>query len=307
MYPNGGSLMINNSAGEQKALLTKDTFFLRAPSSFDPVVSIRSDGSGGSLFLYESDGTLATSLSTYTGGALALMNHGRSGLDLSGVGHNIIGYATSGTWIYQLGELSITGLMQNVPSLIFYDTSGARSSFYSGDRAYIKDTTSGSEGYVVHGQTGAHGITVDFTIAGYIDFYVDNTFVGYAPLSSSDRKTKKGIKSISQKYKDAVASVDLKSFHFNFKNEVLSGANGLLRFGAVAQDVIAALEAQGIDPEESELVGKAGKGKEERYVINYVPFLVTRLAADEDRIRKLEEQNKALEDRLAALEARLED
>ena len=95
------------------------------------------------------------------------------------------------------------------------------------------------------------------------------------------------------------------SFHFNFKNEVLSGANGLLRFGAVAQDVVSALEAQGIDPEESELVGKAGKGKEERYVINYVPFLVARLAADEDRIQKLEEQNKALEERLAALEAKI--
>lgn len=189
----------------------------------------------------------------------------------------------------------------------FYDTDGTTAtSWYAGTRAYIKDTTSGSEGYVVHGQTAAHGITVDFTIAGYIDFYVDNTFVGYAPLSSSDKKTKKGIKSISQKYKDAVASVDLKSFHFNFKNEVLSGANGLLRFGAVAQDVISALEAQGIDPTESELVGKAGKGKEERYVINYVPFLVARLAADEDRIQKLEEQNKALEERLARLEARLE-
>ena len=118
-------------------------------------------------------------------------------------------------------------------------------------------------------------------------------------LSSSDKKTKKSIKPIAQKYKDAVASVDLKSFHFNFKNEVLSGANDLLRFGAVAQDVIAALEAQGIDPTESELVGKAGKGKEERYVINYVPFLVARLATDEDRIR-------SLEDRLAKIEARLE-
>lgn len=306
-YPNGGALMINNSAGEQKALLTNNTFYLRAPSSLDPVVSIRSDGSGGQIQLSEADGTVAASFYTLNGGGLTLMNNGTVGLSLSGTGHNIIGYDTNGTWIYQLGELSITGLMQNVPSLIFYDTSGARSSFYSGDRAYIKDTTSGSEGYVVHGQTAAHGITVDFTIAGYIDFYVDNTFVGYAPLSSSDRKTKKGIKSISQKYKDAVASVDLKSFHFNFKNEVLSGANDLLRFGAVAQDVISALEAQGIDPTESELVGKAGKGKEERYVINYIPFLTARLAADEDRIQKLEEQNKALEDRLARLEARLED
>ena len=175
IYPNGGALMINNSSGDQKALLTNNMFYLRAPSSLNPVVSIQSDGSGGQIQLSEADGTVAASLYTLNGGGLTLMNNGTAGLSLSGTGHNIIGYDTNGTWIYQLGELSITGLMQNVPSLIFYDTSGVRSSFYSGDRAYIKDTTSGSEGYVVHGQTGAHGITVDFTIAGYIDFYVDNT------------------------------------------------------------------------------------------------------------------------------------
>lgn len=206
-----------------------------------------------------------------------------------------------------LGTLTLTGLMQDEPSLAFYDTSGNITSWYCGNRAYIKDDTSGSQGFVVHGQTGNHGITVDFTAAGRIDFYVDNTYVGFATLSSSDKKTKKSIKPIAQKYKDAVASVDLKSFHFNFKNEVLSGANDLLRFGAVAQDVISALEAQGIDPAESELVDKVGNGKEERYVINYIPFLTARLAADEDRIQKLEEQNKALEERLARLEARLEE
>lgn len=214
---------------------------------------------------------------------------------------------TDGTNKAYLGTLTLTGLMQDEPSLAFYDTSGNITSWYCGNRAYIKDDTSGSQGFVVHGQTGNHGITVDFTAAGRIDFYVDNTYVGFATLSSSDKKTKKSIKPIAQKYKDAVASVDLKSFHFNFKNEVLSGANDLLRFGAVAQDVISALEAQGIDPAESELVDKVGNGKEERYVINYIPFLTARLAADEDRIQKLEEQNKALEERLARLEARLEE
>lgn len=300
MTPNGGGVIIYDSTGAQKCLLGKDTFILRSASSFSPVVYMQSGTYGGSLQLYEDDGTLASSLASLNGGSLTLRNNGAVGLILSGVGRYIIGYDPNGVMEYQLGKLTIAGLVQNAPTLIFYDTSGATASWYSRDRAYIKDTTSGSEGYVVHGQTNAHSITVDFTIAGYIDFYVDNTFVGYAPLSSSDRKTKKGIKSISQKYKDAVASVDLKSFHFNFKNEVLFGANNLLRFGAVAQDVIAALEAQGIDPTESELVGKAGKGKEERYVINYVPFLVARLAADEDRIKDLEIRIQALESRLEA-------
>lgn len=305
--PNGGAVIINDSAGVSKCFLERNMLLIRSATSNSNEVLIQADSSGGQLQLNESNGTVAATLYALNGGGLTLMNNGTVGLTLSGVGHNIIGYGTNGTWIYQLGELSITGLMQNVPSLIFYDTSGVRSSFYSGDRAYIKDTTSGSEGYVVHGQTSAHGITVDFTAVGRIDFYVDNTYVGYASLSSSDKKTKKSIKTIPQKYKDAVASVPLKSFHFNFKDKVLSGANDLLRFGAVAQDVIAALEAQGINPMESELVDKVGEGNAERYVINYIPFLTARLAADEDRIQKLEEQNKALEERLARLEARLEE
>jgi len=255
-------------------------------------VQIIADNGGGRLLLNTDDGTNAVDLiagrSTGNGGTFYLK------------------WADGTTKVY-LGTLTLQGLMQDEPALAFYDSSGNLESWYAGNRAYIADNTSGTGGFVVRGQTNAHGITVDFTAAGRIDFYVDTTYVGYASLSSSDKKTKKSIKPIAQKYKDAVASVDLKSFHFNFKNEVLSGANGLLRFGAIAQDVISALEAQGIDPAESELIDKVGDGKEERYVINYIPFLTARLAADEDRIQKLEEQNKALEERLARIEARLED
>ena len=139
---------------------------------------------------------------------------------------------------------------------------------------------------------------MDFTTSGRIDFYVDTVYVGYATLSSSDKKTKKDIRAIDEKYKKAVASVPLKNFHFAFDNEVLSGANDLLRFGAVAQDLIKALKAEGLDPTESELVDIVGSGKDKRYVINYIPFLTARLAADEDKI-------KTLEDRIAALEAKI--
>lgn len=245
---------------------------------------IIADNGGGRLLLNTDDGTNAVDLiagrSTGNGGTLYLK------------------WADGTTKVY-LGTLTLQGLMTNEPALAFYDSSGNLESWYAGNRAYIADNTSGTGGFVVRGQTNAHGITVDFTTVGRIDFYVDNTYVGYASLASSDKKTKTDIHPIEEKYKRAVESVDLKNFHFDFDNKVLPGANDLLRFGAIAQDVIAALEKQGIDPTESELIDKVGDGEEERYVINYVPFLVARLAADEDRI-------KSLEKRLAALESRLE-
>lgn len=249
-------------------------------------VQIITDNGGGRLLLNTDDGTNAVDLiagrSTGNGGTFYLK------------------WADGTTKVY-LGTLTLTGLMTDEPALAFYDSSGNLESWYAGNRAYIADKTSGTGGFVVRGQTNAHGITVDFTTVGRIDFYVDNTYVGYASLASSDEKTKTDIHPIEEKYKRAVECVDLKNFHFDFKNEVLSGANDLLRFGAVAQDVIAALEEQGIDPTESELIDKVGEGDEERYVINYVPFLVARLAADEDRIKSLEERLAALERRLEAM------
>ena len=267
---------------------------------------------GGQLQLYNPDGDVATVLSAnesgrldlYKKGTLAVWNTNNNVAQLVATdnlgGGMTLRWADGTTKIY-LGTLTLTGLMQDEPALAFYDSSGNLESWYAGNRAYIYDNTSGTGGFVVRGQTNAHGITVDFTMVGRIDFYVDTTYVGYASLASSDEKTKTDIHPIEEKYKRAVESVDLKNFHFDFKNEVLSGANNLLRFGAIAQDVIKALEEQGIDPMESELIDKVGDDKEERYVINYTPFLVARLAADEDRIQKLEKRLAALESRLEAM------
>lgn len=249
-------------------------------------MQIIADNGGGRLLLNTDDGTNAVDIIA-----------GRS----TGKGGTFYLKWEDGTTKVYLGTLTLQGLMQDEPALAFYDSSGNLESWYAGNRAYIADNTSGTGGYVVRGQTNVHGITVDFTTVGRIDFYVDTTYVGYASLASSDVKTKTDIHSIEEKYKRAVESVDLKNFHFDFDNKVLSGANDLLRFGAIAQDVIAALEKQGIDPTESELIDKVGDDKEERYVINYIPFLVARLAADEDRIQKLEKRLAALESRLEAM------
>ena len=55
-----------------------------------------------------------------------------------------------------------------------------------------------------------------------------------------------------------------------------------------------------INYEETPLVANLDNEDESLYSVDYVQFLLARLAADEDRI-------KQLEDRLAALEARLGD
>ena len=215
--------------------------------------------------------------------------------DVGGLGGVLTLYWENGVPKIYLGTISAGSgsLVVDEPVIAFRERDGSGSSWYGSHRAYINDGT--EQGFVVHGHTSGHGITVDFPASGRIDFFVDTTYVGYVTLASSDEKTKRNIHSIEEEYKNAVKNVELKNFHFGFDKEVLSGANSLLRFGAIAQDVIAALKAQGIDPAESELVDKVGEGDEERYVINYIPFLIARIAADEDRIQSLEKRIAALE------------
>ena len=316
-YIGAGNFRLRYSAnGNDAVYLGNGTLYLKDRATGDNKAYISAVSGVGELALYRSNGLQSFYLApdmlnfkgTYTIGDQAYSAETFQIYNVAPYGGNLKLNRGNGVSKIYLGTLTQGGLLNNTPSLAFYDENGNPKSWYSLNRAYINDDTSGEQGYVVHGHSGAHGITVDYgTNPARIEFYVDTQFIGYATITYSDKRVKKGIKSISQKYKDAVGSVDLKSFHFNFKKGVLAEANTLLRFGAVAQDVIAALEAQGIDPSESELVDTVGEGKEERYAINYVPFLTARLAADEDRIQKLEEQNKALEERLARLEARMEE
>ena len=168
--------------------------------------------------------------------------------DVGGLGGVLTLYWENGVPKIYLGTISAGSgsLVVDEPVIAFRERDGSGSSWYGSHRAYINDGT--EQGFVVHGHTSGHGITVDFPVSGRIDFFVDTTYVGYVTLASSDEKTKRNIHSIEEAYKNAVKNVELKNFHFGFDKEVLSGANSLLRFGAIAQDVIAALKAQGIDP-----------------------------------------------------------
>lgn len=192
-------------------------------------------------------------------------------------------------------------LVDNQPTVILYQNDQLTGSWLSSNRGFISNGS--FAGFIVHGKTPQHSYNMDWTTTG-LNMYVDTTNVGRVTLTSSDARVKTDIKPLGEQYKNAISSLDFKEFKYDFKDPVRSEANGLKRFGVIAQDVIAAFEKQGLDWKQSEIVETTENENDTYYTINYVPFLITRLAADEDRIKQLEETIEKLTTRLDALEGK---
>ena len=88
---------------------------------------------------------------------------------------------------------------------------------------------------------------------------------------------------------EAVLAVDINQFRYDFNDIVRQGGNGIM-FGIIAQDLIDKLADNGIDFERTPLVADMDNEEESLYSVDYVQFLLVRLAADEDRIGELEEK-----------------
>ena len=310
-YPNTASqattsmaaLTVTNSA-RSKTLVNIGVHKLTSPAVEYPHLTLYDPDDGSTAATM---GISARSGST-VGGSIGVSLHGYS-LIAARLGCDT---TTGGTLELYHVPNSTTSVSQavgiNRSNLSFYALSGTSSSlasYYGVNAAYIK-TTGTPQGYVVHGQTATYKMTLDCNLStGYVAFYGNGTAIGSIPVGSSDRRTKTDIEPIEEKYKRAIAKVELKDFRYDFNDGVLSGVNNLLRFGAIAQELIEALESEGISEDESELIATLSDDNGERYIINYVPFLVARIAADEDRIKELEDKNAELEARLAAIEAKL--
>lgn len=165
---------------------------------------------------------------------------------------------------------------------------------YGAGAAYIRASSSFA-GYVAHGKTTAHRLCFDFdTISGYnyLRFWIDGIEVARIQQQSySDERVKTDIEPIKDGYKEAVAAIDIDQFRYNFGDAVRQGANGIM-FGIVAQDLIKALKDNGIDFDKTPLVARTDNDEESLYSVDYTQFLLARLAADEDRIKALEDKLK---------------
>lgn len=131
-----------------------------------------------------------------------------------------------------------------------------------------------------------------------INFSMTGTFTykGQAVVPS-DRNLKKNIKPITQKYIDAIGSVELQEYEYKDEDGI--------RFGAISQDVIESFEKEGLDWKESSIVKSSRLRPEddEFHGLNYIEFLLIRVARDEQIIEKQKQEIDDLKERVETLEA----
>lgn len=157
---------------------------------------------------------------------------------------------------------------------------------------------------VVAHQEHAYGIMWDPASTPYLFFTVDGVVVANIQASyGSDKRLKKAVESIEDDLLNAVGSVDF--IQFRYINEYFGDS---LRAGVIAQDVIESLERAGLNWQDGAMIskefsevgtdGNVDEKSDEYYTVNYEQFLITRLAYDEKRISKMEEEIELLKELL---------
>lgn len=141
----------------------------------------------------------------------------------------------------------------------------------------------------------------------YIQFFVDTVSVAQLQASyGSDKRLKKAVDNIENDLLNAIGSVDF--IQFRYINEIFGNA---LRTGVIAQDVIEALEDAGISWQDGAIIsktksevkkdGELDEKSDEYYTVNYEQFLITRLAYDEKKMSKMEEEIELLKEEIRLL------
>lgn len=122
---------------------------------------------------------------------------------------------------------------------------------------------------------------------------------------SSDKRLKKDVQSVDEKYLEAIRNVEIIQFKYIDKAK---GNKPVV--GVIAQDVMRALNDVGIDHKDRSIVMQSDEGY---YTVNYIDFLISRLAYDEkviqDQKKQIDEQQEEINDlkeRLSKLESLVE-
>ena len=158
-------------------------------------------------------------------------------------------------------------------------------------------TGDGHTGYPLIGLGSNHSYFVDW-YGDSLNFYVDRTYVG----SLSDKRLKKDIKEIDEKFLQAISEIEIKQFK-------IDNRNGLTSFGIIAQDLIKIFEKYNINPNDYEILGKViynPTDKIEYYKIEYNQFLVLKQLATDKKIEELQKKDKEKDEIIKDLLKRIE-
>lgn len=157
---------------------------------------------------------------------------------------------------------------------------------------------------------GTHGHLIKWGWTGHkLQAYVDNIIVrNWDPTYPSDRRLKKNIKDISDRYLKAIGKIKLVQFNYNQKSYIFN--DNLLHFGAIAQDIMNSLHQQGLNESNSNLILKTQINKNQYYEIDYTSFLILRIAYDQQKsnkqIQQLKQQILKLKSQIQLLNAKLD-
>ena len=247
---------------------------------------------GNGTFKVDKNGKVTASDLNMSGGSIALKgNLSNSTIDLKAVDNSGNNYEL---WM----NGAVLRIVKNDENLItLYGTTGS----IGAQSMYAQEIQSDKfrepdRGYAMCGDATGHTYHCHWN-GSALSFQVDTTWV----WSSSDKRLKKNIEAINQDYIDAVGSVDL--FQYNLNRQGYSDKP--LYFGAMAQDIITTLKNKGHSDDELKMIFKDQVTSDDAtlyYGMDYEQFLILRVAYDEQKISKLENQLDIISRQFSALQ-----
>lgn len=158
---------------------------------------------------------------------------------------------------------------------------------------YVIAADGGGKGFCLHGKDESHHYVIHWTGTQLL-FYVDGENVS----SLSDRRLKSNIRKIDKKLLNVVEEIKLKQFR-------LKNKEGKVSVGIIAQDLIKIASKYNFNIFDYEIVEKAQyniENKKMYYMINYEQLLILKNQCLENKIKKIEKNQKNILKRLKELE-----
>ena len=218
-------------------------------------------------------GTLQSGTQTLESGALAVVLSAAEEANTVGIGY------------WDVGEEVHKMAVQYYKSL---DALALRAGYITAENNPIKnmgyESTVYGYGYLVHMTNTNNHVTIGYS-SPYMWFYLDGTAKYYLSQSYSDKRLKKDIKAIDPDTLDKILEIPLKQFRMKDGTRI--------RFGVIAQDV-----EKVFGKETHDFIAESPE--DDTMFVDNDQILYARLAADERKI-------KSLEERIAKLEKLLEE